>query len=66
MAVTCEIALAFQSRISSGVQLNWSGVYVAAAAGPPTDATQVGFAGSPLTKSKAIPSVIVRLPSPGA
>ena len=59
-------ALRFHASVSAGVQLNCSGVYVAAVAGPPTDATQSGSAGLPLAKLNAIPTVMVRLPSPGA
>jgi hypothetical protein len=66
VAVILAIAFAFQFSCSSAVQLNCSGLYVAAAAGPPTDATQVGSAGLPLTNLNVIPTVIVRLPSPGA
>src|SRR3954470_571087 len=61
-----ETALAFHASDSSVVQLNWSAVYVAALAGPPTDATQVGSAGLPLRNENEIPSVIVSRPSPGA
>src|SRR3954454_4081392 len=66
VSLTFASALAFQAVCSSGVQLNCSALYVAAFAGPPTEATQVGSDGLPLTNLNVIPTVIVRLPSPGA
>ena len=63
--VTVAIAFCFQFEISSAVHANFSGPYFATLSGP-TEATQVGSAGSPLRNSNAIPSVIVSRPSPGA
>ena len=61
-----ETRVGLPASDSSVVHANCSGLYVAALAGPPTEATQVGSAGLPLRKQNAIPSVIVSWPSPGA